>query len=56
MAGCLPARRRVSYHRVVRSDGSVGGYAGGTKKKIEILKREGVAVKGDKIDLEIYNT
>ena len=31
---------KVPCHRVIRSDGSVGGYRGGTKKKIEILKRE----------------
>ena len=33
--------KKVPCHRVVRSDGSVGGYARGTKKKIEILRREG---------------
>ncbi len=32
----------VPCHRVVKSDGSVGGYnRGGSKKKTEILKREG---------------
>ncbi|HVM77269.1 MAG TPA: MGMT family protein [Candidatus Paceibacterota bacterium] len=36
-----PDTQRVPCHRVVRSDGSVGGYARGTKKKIEILKKEG---------------
>lgn len=32
--------KNVPCHRVVRSDGSVGGYAWGTKKKEEILLKE----------------
>lgn len=32
---------KVPCHRVVRSDGKVGGYREGTKKKIAILRREG---------------
>lgn len=31
----------VPCHRVVRSDGDPGGFAGGRKKKIMMLKREG---------------
>ncbi len=30
----------VPCHRVIRSDGSVGGYAWGTKMKTRILKKE----------------
>jgi AraC family transcriptional regulator of adaptative response/methylated-DNA-[protein]-cysteine methyltransferase len=33
--------KRVPCHRVVRSDGSVGGFAWGTPKKTKILKKEG---------------
>lgn len=33
---------KIPCHRVIRSDGGVGGYNRGTKKKIEILRREGV--------------
>jgi len=40
----------VPCHRVVRSDGVVGDYnRGGKEKKIEILKKEGVKFKGDKV-------
>lgn len=34
----------VPCHRIIRSNGHVGGYAHGTKKKILILKREGVKI------------
>jgi len=34
----------VPCHRVIRSDGSLGGYAKGTIAKIKYLRKEGVAV------------
>jgi methylated-DNA-[protein]-cysteine S-methyltransferase len=34
--------QKIPCHRVIRSDGKAGGYNRGTKKKIEILKREGI--------------
>lgn len=39
----------VPCHRVVKSDGSLGGFASGPKRKIFLLKKEGVSVKNGKI-------
>ena len=39
----------VPCHRVVRSDGTVGEYALGTAKKVELLDSEGVEVVNGKI-------
>lgn len=40
----------VPCHRVVNSDGRIGGFASGTEKKIELLRKEGVFVKNRKIE------
>ena len=39
----------VPCHRVVRSDGDVGGYSLGVDKKIKLLSEEGVEIKGRKV-------
>ena len=39
----------IPCHRVVRSDGSVGEYALGTKKKSELLSSEGVDIANGKV-------
>lgn len=44
----------VPCHRVVNSNGSVGGFAKGTKNKIKLLKKEGITIKINKIDLKKY--
>ncbi len=44
-----PDPKTVPCHRVVKSDGSVGGYKYGTNKKISLLKKEGVRIKGKKV-------
>lgn len=44
----------VPCHRVIKSDGSIGGYAHGTKKKLKILRKEGIKINGNNIDLKIF--
>ena len=49
-----PYAPRVPCHRVVRSDGSVGGFGGKTsgknvEKKIRMLRTEGVEIKNGKV-------
>jgi O-6-methylguanine DNA methyltransferase len=41
-------------HRVVASDGSLGGYALGLRKKIQLLEAEGIEIRNEKIDLEKF--
>lgn len=44
-----PNAPRVPCHRVVRSNGGLGGYAGGSFEKIVLLEKEGVKVKNNRI-------
>ena len=44
----------VPCHRVVKSNGEVGGFASGTKNKIKLLKQEGIEVNNKRIDLNKY--
>lgn len=44
----------VPCHRVVKSNGEVGGFASGTKNKIRLLKKEGIEIHNKKIDLDKY--
>ena len=44
-----PYAPRVPCHRVVKSDGSVGGFGGGVRKKIRMLKKEGIKIEKWKI-------
>ena len=39
----------VPCHRVIKSNGLIGGYVFGTKKKINLLEDEGIIIKKDKI-------
>ena len=46
---------RVPCHRVIRSDGFVGGYVKGAKAKVALLRKEGVQVSGKGfVDLEKF--
>lgn len=42
-----PFAPKVPCHRVVKSDGSLGGFAGGSKNKIALLRKEGVICKNN---------
>lgn len=44
-----PTLLTVPCHRVVRGNGSLGGYAGGIKKKKQLLQSEGVVVAGNRV-------
>lgn len=44
-----PYAPQVPCHRVVKSNGEIGGFAHGVQKKIAMLKKEGIAFEGDKI-------
>lgn len=50
-----PHPLRIPCHRVVRSDGKVGDYKWGEKRKTELLLREGVVIKKGKIDVKKFS-
>ncbi len=45
---------QVPCYRVVRSDGKVGGFAGGPRRKTSLLQEEGVLVIRKKVDLRRF--
>jgi len=44
-----PRPNKYPCYKIVKSDGSLGGYAKGADEKIRRLKRDGVEVKNNKI-------
>ena len=49
-----PYAPKIPCHRVINSDGRLGGYAKGLKEKTKILKSEGIKIINNKIDLKKF--
>lgn len=49
-----PYAPQVPCHRVVNTNGALGGFAQGLPKKVSMLKSEGVKIENDKVDLQRY--
>lgn len=47
-----PKLKTIPCHRVVKEDGSIGGYILGKKKKISFLKKEGIKIFKNKVGEE----
>ncbi len=45
-----PYSPKVPCHRVIKSNGEIGGFAQGTKKKTNMLRKEGIEVTNNKIE------
>ncbi|MCX6811217.1 MAG: MGMT family protein [Candidatus Berkelbacteria bacterium] len=43
---------KIPCHRVVKSNGEIGDYALGKKRKEELLKKEGIEIKKHFVDLK----
>lgn len=46
--------RDVPCHRVVKSNGEIGGFARGTRRKIKLLEKEELEIADERIDLKKY--
>ncbi|MBX4212157.1 MGMT family protein [Candidatus Pacearchaeota archaeon] len=49
-----PYAPAVPCHRVVNSNGKLGGYAFGLKRKVEILEKEGIVIEKGVVNLNNY--
>lgn len=51
---CQRQKSLVPCHRVINSNGNLGGYNSGLKNKIKLLKQENITIKNNKINLKKY--
>ncbi|MEK6896057.1 MAG: MGMT family protein [Nanoarchaeota archaeon] len=49
-----PYAPKVPCHRVIKSNGEIGGFASGLNDKIALLTQEGVSIEKNKINLEKF--
>ena len=49
-----PYAPQVPCHRVINSNGQLGGFASGVKKKIQMLQQEGIQIENKRISLEKF--
>ena len=49
-----PRPIKIPCHRVVRSDGGIGGYKLGALQKAKLLAAEGIEIRNKKVDLTRY--
>ena len=49
---CNPYAPHVPCHRVVKSNGALGGFARGVRRKAAMLRNEGIRIKRGKIMLD----
>lgn len=49
-----PHAPQVPCHRVVNASGALGGFASGLTAKIKLLKKEGIQITNNKINLTKY--
>ena len=42
---------KIPCHRIIKSNGKIGGYRNGIKKKIELLKKEKIIIRKERVIL-----